>query len=211
MSARYMSIAFTPRVRQAQTHYGSRRANARWGTTDVPDVLTAAEKEFIASRDGFYLASVGETGWPYVQFRGGPPGFLRVIDDHTVGWADFRGNRQYISTGNITGDDRIALFLMDYAKQQRLKIFGYARIVDTDRELRAQLTMPDYRAVVERAVLVHVEAFDWNCPQHITPRYTVEEILAELEPLHARLATLTRENEQLRARLSGYDNHESAV
>jgi uncharacterized protein len=181
------------------------------GTTDVPDVLTAAEKEFIASRDGFYLASVGETGWPYVQFRGGPPGFLRVIDDHTVGWADFRGNRQYISTGNITGDDRIALFLMDYAKQQRLKIFGYARIVDTDRELRAQLTMPDYRAVVERAVLVHVEAFDWNCPQHITPRYTVEEILAELEPLHARLATLTRENEQLRARLSGYDNHESAV
>lgn len=177
--------------------------------SDVPDLLTETEKQFIAEREGFYLGTVGETGWPYVQFRGGPPGFLRVVDDRTLGWADFRGNRQYISTGNFAGNDRVSLFLMDYPNQRRLKIFGRARVVDVGSEFLAQLTIRDYRAVVERGVLVQVEAFDWNCPQHITPRYTVEEIQATLTPIRARLAQLARENEQLRARLFGTGDDES--
>lgn len=211
MTARYASIAFTNTVRDAQTRYGSRRAYARLDGTSAqatgPDPLTDIEKEFIAERDGFYLATTSETGWPYVQFRGGPRGFLRVIDDHTVGWADFRGNRQYISTGNMTNNDRVALFLMDYAHQARLKIFGRARFVDADAEpdLVRQLSVADYRARVERGVIVRVEAIDWNCPQHITPRYTVEEINSAVDPIRERLAELQRENEQLRAQIRAVD------
>jgi len=211
MTAHYASIAFTNAVRDAQTRYGSRRAYARLDgvaerTTD-PDPLTEIEKEFIAERDGFYLATTSETGWPYVQFRGGPRGFLRVIDDHTIGWADFRGNRQYISTGNMSSNHRVALFLMDYAQQARLKIFGRARSVDVDAELDLvrQFSVADYGARVERAVIVRIEAYDWNCPQHITPRYTVEEINSAFDVIPARLAQLERENEQLRARIRAVD------
>lgn len=211
MTARYASIAFTNTVRDAQTRYGSRKAYARLDGTSAQatglDPLTEIEKEFIAERDGFYLATTSETGWPYVQFRGGPRGFLRVIDDHTIGWADFRGNRQYISTGNMTNNDRVALFLMDYAHQARLKIFGRARFVDADAEpdLVGQVSVADYRARVERGVIVRVEAFDWNCPQHITPRYTVEEINSAVDPIRERLAELQRDNEQLRAQIRAFD------
>ena len=212
VTARYASIAFTNAVRAAQTRYGSRRAYARLDGVAAratgPDPLTDIEKEFIAERDGFYLATTSETGWPYVQFRGGPRGFLRVIDDHTIGWADFRGNRQYISTGNMTSNDRVALFLMDYAQQARLKIFGHARFVDVDTEpdLVRQLSVADYRARVERAVIVRIDAYDWNCPQHITPRYTVEEINSAVDLIPARLAELEHENEQLRDRIRAVDS-----
>jgi predicted pyridoxine 5'-phosphate oxidase superfamily flavin-nucleotide-binding protein len=142
---------------------------------------------------------VSETGWPYVQFRGGPPGFLRVLDEHTVGWADFRGNLQYISTGNLAGNDRVALIVMDYPNRQRLKIYGHARVayVEDEPELVAQMAVPDYDAVVQRAVVVTVEAFDWNCQQHITPRYTA----AELAPVLAQLRQRIRDLEEAAAEI----------
>jgi uncharacterized protein len=184
MSRHYGTIAFTGGVRDAQAHYGSReiyaRGEARAAAEPGTDALTSTERAFLAGRDGFYLATVGETGWPYVQYRGGPPGFLRVLDDHTIGWADFRGNLQYISTGNVASDDRVALFVMDYAHRRRLKLFGHARIVDAgdDPGLTAKLEDPGYDAHVERAVVVSVDAYDWNCPQHITPRFTLAELEA---------------------------------
>ncbi|MCW2994564.1 MAG: pyridoxamine 5-phosphate oxidase-related, FMN-binding protein [Conexibacter sp.] len=189
MSRHYGNIAFTERVRDAQTHYGSRaiyaRGEARAGRAPGSDALTATELAFLAERDGFYLATVSETGWPYVQFRGGPAGFVRVLDDHTLAWADFRGNLQYISTGNVAGDDRVALFFMDYAHRRRLKLFGRASVIEVqdDPDLARRLAVADYDADVERAVLVAVEAYDWNCPQHITQRFTI----AELDAVHAQV------------------------
>jgi predicted pyridoxine 5'-phosphate oxidase superfamily flavin-nucleotide-binding protein len=148
--------------------------------------LGPPELAFIAARDGFYLASVSETGWPYVQYRGGPTGFLAAVDASTLGFADFRGNRQYITTGNVQAKDRVSLFLMDYANRLRLKIFGHMRIIDAadDPALAERLTVPGYAGRVERLALIAVEAFDWNCPQHITPRFTQAELEAALA--HAR-------------------------
>jgi predicted pyridoxine 5'-phosphate oxidase superfamily flavin-nucleotide-binding protein len=191
MSAHYGTVAFTDDVRDAQTRHGSRaiydRVESRAGTTAGPDGLTETEREFLADRDGFYVATVSATGWPYVQYRGGPPGFLRVLDEHTLGWADFRGNLQYISAGNLAGDERVSLLVMDYAHRRRLKVFGRARVVEASAEpdLIGELADDGYDAVVERGVLVAVEAFDWNCPQHITQRFTVAEIAA-LMPLRDR-------------------------
>jgi uncharacterized protein len=181
MSRAFSDIAFTPAVRAVQTRRGSRAAYARLDqATDPRDTLTPAEAEFIAARDGFYQATVSETGWPYVQFRGGPAGFLKVLNAKTLGYADFRGNVQYVSVGNLAGNDRVALMLMDYANRRRLKILGRARLVEErdDPALLARLALPGYKARVERAVIVTVHAYDWNCPQHITPRYTVEEFRA---------------------------------
>lgn len=178
MARSFADIAFTPAVRAFQTRMGSRRQYAALDELDARRVeLTGHEAEFIAERDGFYQATVGESGWPYVQFRGGPAGFLRVLDPNTIGYADFRGNVQYISAGNLEGDGRIALILMDYAQRRRLKIWARARLVNVrdDAELIGHLEVPSYRARVERAVIITVEAFDWNCPQHITPRYTRAE------------------------------------
>jgi predicted pyridoxine 5'-phosphate oxidase superfamily flavin-nucleotide-binding protein len=194
MSSRYAAIAFTDDVQAAQEDNGSREiyARVRAGSPPAagPDALTATEREFLAERDGFYVATVGATGWPYVQFRGGPPGFLRVLDAHTLGWADFRGNIQYITVGNLAGEQRASLFVMDYAHRRRLKIFGTLRTVAfaDEPDLVRRLADPDYEAVVERAVTVAVDAYDWNCPQHITQRFTLEEIAVlmgsrdELEP-----------------------------
>jgi predicted pyridoxine 5'-phosphate oxidase superfamily flavin-nucleotide-binding protein len=184
MRASYGRIAFTDRVRAAQTRRGSRatyaRGEARAPAAPGPEPLTETERAFLAARDAFCLSTVGETGWPYVQHRGGPPGFLRVLDDHTLGWADFAGNRQYVTEGNVAGDDRVALLVMDHAGRRRLKVYGHARIVDAadDPGLADRLADPDYDAEVERAVLVAVVAFDWNCPQHITPRFTLAELAA---------------------------------
>lgn len=165
--------------------------------------FTEGEADYLAERDGFYLATVSETGWPYVQFRGGPTGFLRVVDDHTIGWADFRGNLQYISTGNVAGDDRVALIALDYVQQRRLKVYGHARIVTAERDptLVSSFADPAYEAVVERAVLVDVEAFDWNCPQHITPRFAVDELETHLAPPRDELTSLRAENTRLREKL----------
>ena len=193
MSKHYGAIAFTEAVRDVQREHGSDgfydRKRVQGKAAPGTDALTEDEKDYLAERDSFYLATVSETGWPYVQFRGGPTGFLRIVDDHTIGWADFRGNLQYISTGNVAGDGRVALFFMDYPNRLRLKVFGRAQVVDArDRpELVAALTVPDYRAIVEQAVVVTVVAFDWNRPQHITPRFSEPELEDVLAPIRARL------------------------
>ena len=208
MSKHYGAIAFTEAVRDVQRDHGSHgfydRKRVQGNAVPGIDALTDDEKDYLAERDGFYLATVSETGWPYVQFRGGPAGFLRVVDEHTVGWADFRGNLQYISTGNVADEGKVALIAMDYAHQRRLKIYGRARVVtiDEDPALVASVTDPSYDAVVERAVLVTVEAYDWNCPQHITPRFSAAELEPILAPLRDRLAALQDENAELRARLA---------
>lgn len=193
MSRAYTDIAFTPAVRQMQTRMGSRDSYAALDfTEDRRDVLTAREVAFIEARDGFYQATVGETGWPYVQFRGGPAGFLKVLDAKTLGYADFRGNVQYISVGNLQGNDRVSLILMDYAQRKRLKLLGRVRLVSEaqDPALLARLELPTYRARVERAFIISVEGYDWNCPQHITPRFTEDELQGAIGPLKAQIAEL---------------------
>jgi predicted pyridoxine 5'-phosphate oxidase superfamily flavin-nucleotide-binding protein len=174
MIKNFGDLAFTPGVKAAQETLGSRHIYARIEGVERRHRLTSEETDFIAERDSFYMATVGENGWPYVQFRGGPKGFLRVLSEETLGFADFTGNRQYISLGNINTSHRACLFLMDYPHQLRLKIWADATVSD-DADLVAQLAMPNYPAKPVRAFLFHVHAFDWNCPQHITPRYTLEE------------------------------------
>jgi predicted pyridoxine 5'-phosphate oxidase superfamily flavin-nucleotide-binding protein len=198
----FANIAFTPAVRAEQARMGS---SARLGAFDrMSDRnfrLGEQESAFIAARDSFYEATVSESGWPYVQFRGGPAGFLKVLDAQTLGYARFRGNMQYVSTGNLRTQDRVSLILMDYAKRQRLKIMGRARLVELDEDpaLIARLDLPDYRARMDRGLIITVEAFDWNCPQHITPRFTETEI----QPLRAELVRLQNEVAQLRAQAAG--------
>lgn len=202
MSRAYSDLAFTSAVRAMQTRMGSRSSYARLDLAeDRRDALTEREAEFIEERDGFYQATVSETGWPYVQFRGGPAGFLKVLDAKTLGYADFRGNLQYISVGNLEGNDRVSLMLMDYANQRRLKILGRVRLVSAadDPALLARLRLPRYRAHVERAFVITVEAFDWNCPQHITPRFTEAEIEQAVQPLRAELEQARLELARLRA------------
>lgn len=180
MNQNFTKFAFTDSVKKAQERYGTRRPYARMETTGDRYALTDREVSFIQTRDSFYMATVGENGWPYVQFRGGPLGFLKVIDDTTLGYADFRGNGQYISTGNIQGNNKTTLILMDYPARQRLKIWAEATIMEADQDaaLLHRLEMPDYKARIERLVILDVKAYDWNCPQHITPRYTIDEIKA---------------------------------
>jgi uncharacterized protein len=202
MSQRFAELAFTPLVKEQQEKHGSRRQYARMQEIgEAGDRLTDFEREFIAGRDGFYMASTGETGWPYIQYRGGEQGFLRVLDDQTLGFADLRGNKQYISTGNLEHDERVALFFMDYAHQMRLKILGRVAVHENDAEAAAlleKLRVPGEKTPAERAMVIHVEAFDWNCPQHITPRYTVEELAGTLDPIRKRMEALEKENARLR-------------
>lgn len=198
----FANIAFTPAVRAEQARMGSSaRLSAFDRMSDRNYLLGGQETAFIAARDSFYEATVSESGWPYVQFRGGPAGFLKVLDEHTIGYARFRGNMQYVSTGNLRTHDRVSLILMDYASRQRLKIMGRTRLVELEEDplLIGKLELPDYRARVDRGLIITVEAFDWNCPQHITPRYTE----AEIQPLRAELVQLREEVEQLRGRLVG--------
>lgn len=205
MSRRYASIAFTDHVREVQDSYGSgafyAKHVARGSDAEAGDALTDDAREFLAARDSFYVASVSETGWPYVQHRGGAQGFVRVIDDHTIGWADFGGNLQYVSTGNVATNDRVSIIAVDYPHRSRLKIYGRASFVraEDDPELVRRLTVPGHDGVVERAVVVAVEAYDWNCPQHITPRFTLDELSDRIAPLRDRLDELERENARLRA------------
>lgn len=202
MSRAYSDIAFTPTVRAMQRRMGSRASYARLDQSeDRRDALTEREAEFVHGRDGFYQATVSETGWPYVQFRGGPAGFLKVLDAKTLAYADFRGNLQYISVGNLEGNDRVSLLLMDYANQRRLKILGRVRLVNEaeDPALLVRLKLPKYRAEVERAFVITVEAYDWNCPQHITPRFTEAEIEQAVQPLRAELEQARRELARLRS------------
>ena len=177
MGNKFAEIAFTRSVQAVQEAHGSRRSYARMAEgEDSNDALGDDEAAFIAARDSFYMATVSETGWPYVQHRGGPIGFVRVLDAHTLGFADFRGNRQYVSVGNLRTDDRAALFFMDYPNRLRLKVFGRVTLLEPGSERVAELQTPDYRARVERGFIIRVEAFDWNCSQHITPRYTLAQL-----------------------------------
>ena len=194
MGNKFAQLTFTPTVKAAQELNGSRRVYASREQGEVHhDVLGPVESAFIEARDSFYMATVSETGWPYIQHRGGPPGFLRVLDSSTIGLADFRGNRQYVSVGNLQSDSRVSLFLMDYPNRLRLKILGKATAVDAkDHETMQRLVLPTNQARVERGFLIKVEAFDWNCPQHITPRYTVAEVDAVVNPLRQRISELEK-------------------
>lgn len=187
----FAEISFTPNVQAAQERYGSRTQMSRFHSSGEGGFigLTEAEAAFIETRDSFYQATVSETGWPYVQFRGGPAGFLKVLDGKTIGYADFRGNRQYLSVGNMNGNDRVAMILMDYANRRRLKLWTRAKILHHEDapDMLERLQLPDYRARVERAVILTVEATDWNCPQHITPRFTEADIAEAVAPLRQRL------------------------
>jgi predicted pyridoxine 5'-phosphate oxidase superfamily flavin-nucleotide-binding protein len=202
MSHKFFDLTFSESVKRAQEHYGTRRHYAKIEVGE-PDFfgLTEGEIEYIGGRDGFYLATVGESGQPYVQFRGGPPGFLKVLNAQTLDYADFRGNLQYISTGNLSVNERAALILMDYPNRQRLKILARVEIKDAKDapKLIQKLEMPGYKAKIERAVILRVEAFDWNCPQHITPRYTAEEVQSMITPLYEHIEKLEAEIESLKA------------
>jgi predicted pyridoxine 5'-phosphate oxidase superfamily flavin-nucleotide-binding protein len=181
MTHRFADIAFTDSVKAAQEKYGSRAHNQRMQTVAGPnDQLGVRETDFIAQRDTFYLATIGETGWPYVQHRGGPTGFLKVRSPGQIAYADFRGNTQLISTGNVSVNDRCSLILMDYPNRRRLKILGHMRVEDAesvDPDILKLVDLPDYKARVERVVVIDIAAFDWNCPQHITRRYTESEFV----------------------------------
>ncbi|MBB6174803.1 hypothetical protein HNR23_004863 [Nocardiopsis mwathae] len=201
--SRYARLAFTDTVRQLQQDEGTRPAHWKDLGEAVGwerDPLGERETEFITGRDGFYLASVGETGWPYIQFRGGPPGFVHVLDPLTLACADVRGNRQYITNGNLKTDGRVALFFMDYARQSRLKLFGHAhtRHLDADPDLAERVSSPRTAGRVERVMVIDLEGYDWNCPKHIPRRRTD----AELAPTFERLRALEEENELLRKRLA---------
>ncbi len=201
MTHRFSELMFTPDVKQLQEADGSRASYARFEALGFPakDQLTQGEAEFIAQRDSFYIATVSEKGWPYVQHRGGAPGFLKVLDARTLGFVDYPGNRQFISFGNIAGDDRVSLFLMDYPNRRRLKILGHAGLVDPLTDLRlAEGAAGTERETTGRGTIIAIEAFDWNCPQYITPRFTE----VELEPLHSSLKSLEAENAALRRELA---------
>ncbi len=204
MSYGFLDIAITPSVRAAQKAMGVDHVWQDFKGDREFDRLTENEAAFIADRDSFYMATVSETGWPYVQHRGGPRGFLKLVDDRTLAFADYRGNRQYISTGNVAANDRACLFLMDYARRARLKIYAHVEEValDAEPDLTILVTDPNYRAKIERIFRLRLESFDWNCPQHITPRFTEGEVNEAVRPLRDRLAQLESENAELRVRLA---------
>ena len=192
-------VAFTPAVKDVQSRLGSRHGYANmersrgWANTITDDL-----RDFIAQRDSFYLGTASADGQPYIQHRGGPLGFLRVIDGSTLAFADFSGNRQYISVGNLSENNQAFIFLMDYGNQRRVKIWGTAEVNQDDRELLQSLVAPAYRGQPERAFVFHVEAWDVNCPQHITQRFTREEISTEVQQLQSRIDALQAENQSLR-------------
>jgi predicted pyridoxine 5'-phosphate oxidase superfamily flavin-nucleotide-binding protein len=190
MPDKFLELTVTDSVSAAQRHYYG--ATPRTGLGPANDALTEDETAFIQSRDSFYLSTVSETGWPYLQHRGGPAGFLQVLSPKKLAFADYRGNRQLLSTGNLAINDRVCLFLMDYPQRTRLKILGHASVQDAREhpELVQQLAEPEMRPLVERVFLVDVVSFNWNCPQHITPRYTLAEVEAAVAPLKQRIAEL---------------------
>ncbi|WP_215779911.1 pyridoxamine 5'-phosphate oxidase family protein [Paludibacterium sp. B53371] len=204
MSYGFLDIAITPGVRAVQAQMG---ADQLWqdfkGQRDF-DRFGAQEAAFIAERDSFYLATVSETGWPYVQHRGGPRGFLTLLDERTLAFADYRGNRQYLTLGNLAANDRTCLFLMDYPRRTRMKLYMRAEAValDADPALTERVCAAGGRGRPERMIRLHLQSFDWNCPQHITPRFSEPEISEAIRPLHEQLARLEDENRALRAQLA---------
>ena len=193
-------IAFTPAVKVIQNRKGSRSSYSRmersegWQTTVTPDLA-----DYLADLDMFYLGTANAEGQPYIQYRGGSPGFLKVVDDHTLGFADFGGNRQYITLGNLSENPKAYLFLMDYANQRRVKLWGTARVVEGDKALEERLRDPAYTGKVERAILFTVEAWDVNCQQHIHQRFSQRQIAPVIEKLQTRIAELESEVKRLRS------------
>jgi hypothetical protein len=193
-------IAFTPAVKAAQQQRGSREAYEKMERRGGwQDTITAELAEFIAQRDSFYLATASATGQPYIQHRGGPKGFLKILDERTLAFADFAGNAQYISIGNLDENDKACMFLMDYPNRRRIKVWGTAQVVEGDDELLSRLVEEDYRGKPERAFLFRVEAWDVNCPQHIQPRWSEAELSPVIEKLQGRVDALEAENARLRA------------
>ncbi len=185
MGHKFADTVFTASVKAVQTEKGSRNSYAAMeGANDFNDVLGQAEAEFISRRDSFYMASVGETGWPYVQHRGGPPGFIKILDEQRIGYADYSGNRQYISVGNLNNNDRVCLFFMDYPNRRRLKVLGRVEIISLEQQdILSQLEDGHFRAHVERGMLITIEGYDWNCPQFITPRFSEGEVSSVMQAL----------------------------
>lgn len=201
------SLVFTPLVKKLQERYGSRRQYERMENSGASqDRFTPFETAFLAERDSFYWATMGSSGWPYVQHRGGPKGFLKVIDDHTLAFGDFRGNKQYITTGNLLTDNRVAMIMVDYPRQARLKILGRVEVLEGEpaTDWLDRVRVPGEKTPIERVFVIHVEAYDWNCPQHITPRYTVEEIREGMRSIENRVEALERENNALREELAQF-------
>ena len=206
MSYGFLDIAVTPSVRAVQARMGVAHAwQGPKGRREL-DRFTENEAAFIAGRDSFYMATASETGWPYVQHRGGPRGFLKLVDDRTLAFGDYRGNRQYISAGNLAADNRACLFLMDYAQRARLKMYVHVdtMALDANPALAELVAVPGYRAKPERIFRLRLASFDWNCPQHITPRFTEQEVGEAVRPLRDRLIQLETENAELRARLANH-------
>ena len=209
MAYPFGSLVFTPVVKALQERYGSRPAYVkREESRFSQDALGPDEDAFLAECDSFYMASIGETGWPYIQHRGGSRGFLKMLDGHTVGFADFQGNRQYVSTGNLMTNDKVALILVDYPKRARLKILGHVQIFEgADAEAwMEKLRDPEDASAIDRVLIIHVDAFDWNCQRHITPRFTAEQIRNVLAPFEERMKELATENEKLRAQLAAEES-----
>ena len=190
MAEIFLELLVTPSVARAQEHYVGVAMDVRGERPR--DALTDDEAQFIAARDSFYLSTVSESGWPYVQHRGGQPGFLHVVNPTTLAFADYKGNRQMLSTGNLAVNDRVCLFLMDYPQRTRLKILGHARVEDARQhpELVAQFAAPGLQRIVERVFLIEIVSFDWNCPKYITPRYTAPQVEEAIAPLRQRIAKL---------------------
>lgn len=195
-------VAFTPTVKAIQARKGSRQAYARseergWNQEITPDLAA-----FIAAQTSVFFATANAEGQPYIQHRGGPAGFLQVLDSRTIGFADFSGNRQFISQGNLADNNRAFLFLIDYMLRQRIKIWGEARIIENDPDLLARLMPPDYKARPEQVILFTVSTWDANCPQHIPQRFEAADVAAILGDRDKRIATLEAEIDRLRAELS---------
>lgn len=203
MPYKFLDMLTTDSVRDAQSENGARKQWADFSGDRRFDQFDERAAAFISARDSFYMASVSENGWPYVQHRGGPPGFLKVLDDKTLGFADYRGNRQYISLGNVKADNRVALFMVDYPRRKRLKLLAHMTVysLDADPELAERIIDSDYLGEPERLMTLSLESYDWNCPQHIVPRFTKEMVDLAAKPLQEEIARLTAENEALRAKL----------
>lgn len=194
MPRKFGEIAFTPQVQAAQEQRGSRQTYERYiANGPSNDAITPKIEEFIAQLNGFYLGTVSSNGYPYIQFRGGPSGFLKVLDEKTLGFTDFTGNVQYITVGNLSGNNKAFLFLMDYRHRKRIKIWGTAEYVEDNPALIERLRVPDYPAAIERAILFHVEATSENCQEHIPIRYSETEVEAMIAPLQARIAELEQQ------------------
>ncbi|PVX46460.1 hypothetical protein C8C85_2320 [Flavobacterium sp. 103] len=203
MAKNFAEIAFTDAVKALQEQHGSRKGYERMEKFNIIDGLSQNEMDFISNRDSFYLASIGEKNFPYIQHRGGPKSFVKVLDKNTIGFIDFSGNKQYISVGNFATNNNVALIMMDYPARARLKILAKAEIIELkdNPELLSKLDLGEYEFRPERMMLFHIEAFDWNCPQHIIQRFTLEEIQIAFEPKFQYISKLEEEIENLKSRL----------